>query len=65
MNSCPEEYHLCSLQELHSGGYHTARAMGWFKYENKFLVLSYIEIIRMFGLDQMISRRMLFQEMNI
>lgn len=31
-NFCQEEegYHLCSMQELYSGGYQTARALGWF-----------------------------------
>lgn len=29
VRSCTGRSHLCSLQELFSGGFHTARAMGW------------------------------------
>lgn len=29
VRSCGGRTHLCSLQELFSGGFHTARAMGW------------------------------------
>lgn len=29
VRSCGNRAHLCSLQELFSGGFHTARAMGW------------------------------------
>lgn len=31
LNSCGDNYHLCSLRELYLGGYHVARIMGWFK----------------------------------
>eukprot|EP00743_Colponemidia_sp_Colp-15_P000482 GILK01000545.1.p1 GENE.GILK01000545.1~~GILK01000545.1.p1 ORF type:complete len:239 (+),score=39.11 GILK01000545.1:869-1585(+) len=30
IQSCPDDYHLCSLKELNAGGYHVARVMGWF-----------------------------------
>jgi len=29
VKSCGSRAHLCSLQELHAGGFHTARVMGW------------------------------------
>jgi hypothetical protein len=31
MESCSEDHHLCSLKELYTGGYNTARQMGWFR----------------------------------
>jgi len=29
LNFCPDTYHLCSLEELYSGGFHLARVQGW------------------------------------
>ena len=29
LNSCSENYHLCSIKELYAGGYHVARIMGF------------------------------------
>jgi hypothetical protein len=34
IRSCSKHNHLCSLQELYAGGYHTARAMGWLTSSN-------------------------------
>jgi hypothetical protein len=30
--SCRDDYHLCSLEELYSGPFEMARAMGWFRF---------------------------------
>jgi len=35
VNSCRDSYHLCSLEELYSGPYEMARAMGWFRFTSE------------------------------
>lgn len=35
MSSCQENYHLCSFDELYSGGYLVARKNGWFKFDTE------------------------------
>ena len=31
LNNCPNQYHLCSLNELYLGGFEIARRNGWFR----------------------------------
>lgn len=32
LNSCPDNYHLCSLPELYSGGYQMVQNFKWLRY---------------------------------
>lgn len=46
LNSCSENYHLCSIKELYAGGYHVARIMGWFRFKLIFLFIFFLIYIK-------------------
>lgn len=35
LSACVEDFHLCSLKEIYSEGFHMARTMGWFRFTSE------------------------------